>query len=397
MRPGPARPLRVGLVCPYSLDVPGGVQNHVHDLALSLQRCGYPVSVLAPSGSPAGLPDYVVPAGRAVPVPYNGSVARLTFGPLSMTRARRWLRAGNFDVVHVHEPTTPSLSMLVLAASEVPVVATFHTATERSRALAAWAGFLGPTLDKIAVRIAVSELARETLVTHLGGSAVVVPNGLFVDRFAGRRPDPAFASPDGTLAFLGRFDEPRKGLPVLLRAYERIVERRPRARLIVAGRGSVSEARRRIPRPVRDRVEFLGEVDDETRATLLASADVFVAPNLGGESFGIILIEAMAAGTAVVASDIPAFRAVLDDGRLGWHFTKGDPVHLSEVVLEVLDDPAGVAERVAAGRREVRRYDWEAVSRQIRQVYASVVTAPARRTMETYASSPLIEVRRDPA
>jgi phosphatidylinositol alpha-mannosyltransferase len=388
--------MRVGLVCPYSLDVPGGVQNHVHDLALSLLRDGHTVSVLAPSGQPAGLPEYVVPAGRAVPVPYNGSIARLTFGPLSMTRARRWLRAGDFDVVHVHEPTTPSLSMLALAASAVPVVATFHTATERSRAMLASAGFLGPTLDKIAVRIAVSELARHTLVSHLGGSAVVVPNGLFVERFTGRRPNPAYASPGGTLAFLGRFDEPRKGLPVLLEAFEGVLGHHPDARLLVAGRGTVSDARRRLSRFSRGRVEFLGAVDDETRADLLASADAFVAPNLGGESFGIILIEAMAAGTAVVASDIPAFQAVLDQGRLGWHFRNGDADHLTDVILGVLDDRAAAATRAAAGRDAVWRYDWSTVARQIQQVYASVAAVPVRRTMEAY-SIPLTEVRRDPA
>ena len=388
--------MRVGLVCPYSLDVPGGVQNHVHDLASSLQRCGHAVSVLAPAGPQDGLPEYVVRAGRAVPVRYNGSVARLTFGPLSMSRTRRWLRAGDFDVVHVHEPTTPSLSMLALAASEVPVVATFHTATERSRALAAAAGLLGPTLDKIAVRIAVSELARRTLVQHLGGTAVVVPNGLFVERFAGRTPDPIYGSPGGTLAFLGRFDESRKGLPVLLKAFERVSEKRPDARLLVAGRGTVSDARRRLSRSTRDRVEFLGAVPDETRAELLASADVFVAPNLGGESFGIVLIEAMAAGTPVVASDIPAFRAVLDDGRFGWQFRTGDSDDLAGVVLGVLDDP-DAGERVAAGAREVWRYDWGSVSKRIQQVYASVSTGTPTRTMEAYSVAPFTEVDRDPA
>ncbi|MGH3482722.1 MAG: glycosyltransferase family 4 protein [Nocardioidaceae bacterium] len=389
--------MRVGLVCPYSLDVPGGVQNHVHDLAMSLQRAGHAVSVLAPAGQQEGLPDYVVPAGRrAVPVPYNGSVARLTFGPLSMSRARRWLRAGDFDVVHVHEPTTPSLSMLALAASAVPVVATFHTANERSRAMAAAAGFLGPTLDKIAVRIAVSELARGTLVRHLGGSAVVVPNGLFVDRFAGRSADPAYASDSGTIAFLGRYDEPRKGLPVLLEAFEGVVRRRPGTRLLVAGRGTPGDARRRMSRAARDRVEFLGPVSDDTRARLLASADVFVAPNRGGESFGIILIEAMAAGAPVVASDIPAFRAVLDGGRLGWHFRNGDAAHLTDVIVDVLDD-ANATERVGAGRQAVQQYDWGTVSRQVQQVYASVVTRPTRRTMEAYSITPFTEVRRDPA
>jgi phosphatidylinositol alpha-mannosyltransferase len=276
------------------------------------------------------------------------------------------------------------------------VVATFHTATERSRALAAAAGFLGPTLDKIAVRIAVSELARRTLVQHLGGTAVVVPNGLFVDRFAGRIPDPVYGSPGGTLAFLGRFDEPRKGLRVLLKAFERVVEKRPDARLLVAGRGTVSDARRRLSRSTRDRVEFMGAVPDETRAELLASADVFVAPNLGGESFGIVLIEAMAAGTAVVASDIPAFRAVLDDGRFGWQFRTGDPDDLAGVVLGVLDDP-DASERVAAGASEVWRYDWATVSKRIQEVYASVSTGAPTRTMEPYSVAPFTVVDRDPA
>ena len=171
--------MRVGIVCPYSLDVPGGVQNHVRDLAEVLIDLGHSVSVLAPADDDTPVPSYVVSAGRAVPVPYNGSVARLAFGPLSAARVRRWIREGEFDVLHIHEPATPSLSLLALWAATGPIVGTFHTAMPRSRMMSAASSILRPALEKISARIAVSEPARATLVQHLGGEPVVIPNGLF--------------------------------------------------------------------------------------------------------------------------------------------------------------------------------------------------------------------------
>ncbi|MGH3659944.1 MAG: glycosyltransferase family 4 protein, partial [Micromonosporaceae bacterium] len=211
--------MRVGIVCPYSLDVPGGVQNHVRDLAEVLIEMGHQVSVLAPADDDTPVPSYVVPAGRAVPVPYNGSVARLAFGPLSAARVRRWIRDGGFDVLHIHEPATPSLSLLTLWAAAGPIVGTFHTAMPRSRVMSAASSILRPALEKISARIAVSEPARATLVQHLGGEPVVIPNGLFVERFSAATPRESWRTGDGTLSFLGRLDEPRKGLAVLLRAF----------------------------------------------------------------------------------------------------------------------------------------------------------------------------------
>ena len=232
--------MRIGIVCPYSWDVPGGVQFHIRDLAEYFIRLGHEVSVLAPADDDTPLPPYVVSAGRAVPVPYNGSVARLNFGFLSAARVRRWLHDGAFDVVHIHEPTSPSLGLLTCWAASGPIVATFHTSNPRSRAMIAAYSILQAALEKISARIAVSEYARRTLVEHLGGDAVVIPNGVDVDFFARAEPNPAWQGE--TLGFVGRIDEPRKGLPVLMRALPRIFAERPDARLLVAGRGDEKEA-----------------------------------------------------------------------------------------------------------------------------------------------------------
>ena len=237
--------MRIGVVCPYAWDIPGGVQNHVRDLAEHLIRLGHEVSVLAPADDDASLPDYVVHAGRAIPVPYNGSVARVNFGFLSAARVRRWLHDGDFDVLHVHEPSSPSLSILACWAASGPIVATFHTANQRSRAMAAAYSILMPTLEKISARIAVSEYARRTLVEHLGGEAVVIPNGVDVGFFANSEPNPDWITQPGeggTLAFIGRIGESRKGLATLMEAFPRIAAARPGVRLIVLGGGDVDEA-----------------------------------------------------------------------------------------------------------------------------------------------------------
>ncbi len=369
-------------MCPYSLDVPGGVQNHVLELAEALLGMGIEVSVLAPGDDASSLPAYVVAAGRAVPVPYNGSVARLSFGPPSVARVRRWSATGRFDVLHVHEPTAPSLSLLALASAEVPVVATFHSAMESgSRAMAVVRGVLRPALERISGQVAVSEHARATMHRHVGGSAVVIPNGLWVDRFAGAAADPRWASADGTLLFLGRLDEPRKGLPVLLDALPRILAARPGVRLLVAGAGDPAEVRNRLPRAVAAAVEVLGRVDDAQRHVLLASADVYVAPHTGGESFGIVLAEAMAAGAAVLASDLPAFRAVLDGGPagdLGVTFPTGNAGRLADAALAMLADEDARRARVVLATHAVRRYDWSVVAPRVLRVYDAVTAGPVR-------------------
>jgi phosphatidylinositol alpha-mannosyltransferase len=364
--------MKVGIVCPYSWDVPGGVQFHVRDLAEVLTSRGFEVSVLAPADDDTPLPPYVVPAGRAVPVPYNGSVARVSFGPLSAARVRRWLREGEFDVLHVHEPATPSLSLLACWAATGAIVATFHTANLRSRIMLAAYPILEPALEKIGARIAVSEAARRTLVAHVGGDAVLIPNGVFVDRFASASPEPAWQGSGGTVVFVGRLDEPRKGLLTLLAAMEQVVAKHPGVRLLVAGRGDADEVLEEVSPAVRDAVTFLGVVDEHDKARLLHSADVYVAPNLGGESFGIVLVEAMAAGAPVLASDLDAFREVLDDGRVGAFFPTGDVGQLGEALCSLLDDPARRAALRAAASTWVRRFDWDTVTSDLLAVYETV-------------------------
>ena len=364
--------MRIGIVCPYSWDVPGGVQFHVRDLAEVLVARGHEVSVLAPADDDTPLPSYVVAAGRAVPVPYNGSVARVNFGPISAARVRRWLREGEFDVLHIHEPATPSLSVLACWAASGPIVATFHTANLRSRAMLAAYPILEPALEKISARVAVSEDARRTLVEHMGGDAVLIPNGVFVDRFAAAGPEPSWRGEAGTVGFIGRLDEDRKGLPTLLAAFARVVAVRPGVRLLVAGRGDAEEAVEDLPAEVRSAVTFLGQVSEKDKARLLRTVDVYVAPNLGGESFGIILVEALAAGAPVLASDLEAFRRVLDGGRVGMLFPTGDVPALAAALSALLDDPERRAALRAAGSGWVRRYDWGTVASDLIAVYETV-------------------------
>lgn len=371
--------MRIGIVCPYSFDVPGGVQFHVRDLAEHLIAGGHDVSVMAPADEGSVLPPYLVSSGKAMPVRYNGSVARLTFGPRSGGRVSRWLEAGVFDVIHIHEPIAPSVSILALFAAQGPITATFHTSFVRSRAMQAAYPLVRTSLEKIHGRIAVSEAARQTLITHVGGDAVVIPNGVYVDRFAAVRPDPRWQGRPGSpsVVFLGRIDEPRKGLPVLLEALPAVLGRLPGLRVYVAGFGDVVAARERIDPRVRDAVTFLGSVSDEAKAALLASADVYVAPHTGGESFGIVLVEAMSAGTAVLASDLPAFVRVLDDGRAGVTFRTEDAGHLATRLVDLLEDTPRRQALASAGQAAARRYDWSTVAEDILTVYETVIEAEA--------------------
>ncbi|MFC0625697.1 glycosyltransferase family 4 protein [Kribbella deserti] len=361
--------MKIGLVCPYSLGTPGGVQNHVRDLAEALLAEGHEVSVLAPLEEGATPPPYVVSAGHPVGVPYNGSIARLTFGPRTAARVRAWLADGAFDVVHVHEPTTPSASILALWSGDGPFVATFHTWQVRSRAMSAAAGLLRPALEKLDARIAVSENARSMMVQHIGGEAIVIPNGLYVDRFAAGRIRPGWQGTDGTISFLGRIDEPRKGLAILLAAVPRLLAERPGLRVLVAGAGNFDEARRSLPAACWKAVKFLGPIDDQAKADMLTGSDLYIAPHLGGESFGIVLLEAMASGAPVVASDLAAFRQVLGNGRLGELVEPGSVSALSERILALLDDQPAREKLRLAGLTAVRRYDWSELVSELTTIY----------------------------
>jgi phosphatidylinositol alpha-mannosyltransferase len=382
--------VRVGLVCPYSWDIPGGVQAHVRDLAEVLIELGHEVSLLTPADEDTPLPPYAVSAGRALPVRYNGSVARLQFGPVSAARARRWLREGRFDVLHLHEPSTLSLSLTVLMLARGPIVATWHSSMTRSRTLSALSGPLQPFMEKISGRIAVSAAARRLQVEHLGGDAVEIPNGVAVAHYATAEPLPGYPRP-GTVGFLGRYDEPRKGMPVLLDGLARLAPDRPELRLLVAGRGDAEDLLSELPPALAGRVTLLGQVSEADKARMLRSVDVYCAPNLGGESFGIILLEAMAAGAPILASDLDPFRRVLDDGRAGTLFRTGDPDSLARGLAGLLDDPAGRQRLVGVGTDVVAGYDWPVVAKQIVAVYETVVARdPVRVSPDTSATPDLL-------
>jgi phosphatidyl-myo-inositol alpha-mannosyltransferase len=362
--------MRIGLVCPYSWDIPGGVQAHVRDLAEKLIELGHTVSVLAPGDDDMpGLPRYVVVAGKAVPIPYNGSVARLQFGIVSAARVRRWLRDGDFDVVHVHEPAPPSLSLLTCMIHDGPLVGTFHAATVRSRFLAMFDTVLQPFLEKLSGRIAVSPAARKVIVEHLGADAVVIPNGVAVSHFSHAHALPGYPREGGTIGFIGRYDEPRKGMGVLVGALEQLAGERPGLRLVVAGRGEQADFRAELPAAVADRVDLLGQVSEADKARMLRSIDLYCAPNTGQESFGVILLEAMAARTPVVASDLEAFRRVLGGGTAGELFPVGDSTALAGAIRTVLDEPPTRKRLVAAGTTAVAPFDWAIVVEDVLRVY----------------------------
>ncbi|WP_107658045.1 glycosyltransferase family 4 protein [Nocardia suismassiliense] len=369
--------MKIGMVCPYSFDVPGGVQAHVVELARVFIERGHRVSVLAPASEETALPDFVVSAGRAVAIPYNGSVARLSFGPMAYTRIRRWIDGNDFDVLHIHEPNAPSLSMLALKIAEGPIVATFHTSTTKSLILSTFQGVLRPYHEKISGRIAVSELARRWQVEALGSDAVEIPNGVDVPAFARAPMLPGYPRAGRTVLFLGRYDEPRKGMDVLLGALPELVRRHKDLQVLIVGRGDEERLRREAGQLARH-LRFLGQVSDAEKASAMRSADVYVAPNLGGESFGIILIEAMAAGTAVVASELDAFRRVLRDGTAGELVPVGDSAALARAIDGLLTDDSRRAALVHTATQVVGEYDWPVVAEQILRVYETVTIGDTR-------------------
>jgi phosphatidylinositol alpha-mannosyltransferase len=390
--------MRIGLVCPYRWDRPGGVQYHVRDLAETLRGLGHDVEILTPAEHEESLPaEHVTFAGRTVPIPYNGSMASVQFGPISAARVRRWLREGSFDVVHVHDPAPPSIGLLVLMIAKGPIVATFHAASVRSKFLIAWGPVIRPWLERISGRIAVSDFARRLQVEHLGGDAVVIPNGVHVAAFAegpelaGR----ARGSASPTIGFLGRYDEPRKGLPVLLEAMRAVVRRHPTARLLIAGRGDPAALQAAVGPELRPHVELLGELPEAEKAAFLRSVDVYCAPNLLGESFGIVLIEALAAGAPIVASDLDAFAAVLADGEVGVLVRRGDATALAAALGDLLADPARRAELSVRGAEAAWTYDWSVVARRVLEVYETVVPAGSGAVTAVDPDADVLTVARD--
>lgn len=365
--------MRVGIVCPYDWSAPGGVKAHVRDLADALIEMGHEVSVLAPSEGDELDEPYVVSAGKPVAVPYNGSVARVNFGVVAAARVRKWVKEGQFDVVHVHEPASPTIAVLTCWVSDGPLVATWHSSQDRSRAMSAAYYILQTAMEKIDGRIAVSEKARQTLVENVGGDAVLIPNGVACRNF--EKPDllEGFPRTGPTLLFLGRIDEPRKGLPILLEALRAVVEVHPDLLLLVAGPGDNEEVQEELGPELAERVAFLGLISEAEKVAAFKSADIYIAPNTGGESFGIVLLESMAAGTPVIASDIEAFSLVLENGSAGALFENENPKSLSNSIIDLLDDPIEQGRLIEEGIRRAFEFDWSSVARDVVRVYESVI------------------------
>jgi len=372
------RSLKIGIVCPYGWDTPGGVQIHIKELSQWLIAKGHEVSVLAPVTDEGGhIEPWVVSAGRPISIPYNGAIAKVIFGPLASSRVKQWIGNGDFDLLHLHEPAIPSLSLLAGWAGDGPMVATFHAAANPQKVANAIGTMLDPLIERITAKIAVSEIARETLKDRFNTEAVVIPNGLDTSKFEGIGARSEWALPN-TLGFIGRFDEPRKGLAVLLAAIPKIVLEVPNLRILVAGPGNPSDFDKLVPPELRERITFLGRISEIEKAQFFKSISLYIAPNTGSESFGIILAEAMAARTPIVASNLPAFTKLLDDGRSGAIFASENPDDLAQTILGLLSNAIKRDEIAVAGYEKAKSFDWNTVGDQILSVYEMALAGNAK-------------------
>ena len=364
----PARALygvdvRIGIVCPYSLSLPGGVQGQVLALARTLRGLGHEVRVLAPCDGPP--PDSgVTPLGASLPTAANGSVAPIAPDVSAQLRTIRALRDEAFDVVHVHEPLAPGPTQTAMLFKTAPLVGTFHAAGgsrayELLRPLVRWGA------NKLDLRCAVSEDARQMAQEALGGEYELVFNGVEVDEF--RKVDP-WPTEGPTVLFLGRH-EPRKGLAVLLEALALLPDE---VRLWVAGDGPETAV---LQAGVGDdaRVEWLGRISEEEKLARLRGADVFCAPSLRGESFGIVLLEGMAAQTPVVASDLPGYANVARADEDALLVPPGDAGALAAAINRVLDDPVLARSLVASGEQRAATFSMDRLAERYLELYERAI------------------------
>ena len=361
--------MRIALVCPYDWSAPGGVQVHVRELAEHLRERREDVLVVAPSSRPADEPGTAI-VGSTVSIPYNGSVAPIDPRPWRVPEIRSALRRFTPDIVHVHEPLVPNTSMWATLASAAPVVATFHSGADRSRLFDLAAPGLRRVARRISARIAVSERAAAFVRARIPGPIETVPNGIDVGAYS--TATPADLGPGRKMLFVGRLD-PRKGFPVAIAAFATLAAERDDVSLVVVGAGTQRAALHELPPGVRDRVRLLGRIPNRALPPISRACDVFIAPSTGGESFGVILIEAMAAGLPIVASAIPGYTEVVEDGVTGLLVPPNDARALAAASARVLDDRALAARLAASVSERARRYDWSVVAAEVEAVYASVL------------------------
>ncbi len=366
--------MKVCLVSPYDFTTPGGVGEHVRHLADELRARDHDVTVMAPSNELADdhdTPGYVR-IGRSVPMPGNGSVARIALSFHLVRRVRQLLDAEGFDVVHYHEPLVPALPITVLRFHRGANVGTFHSYARRNLGYYYGRPFLKRYFKRLDACIAVSVPARDFVARYFPGEYRIVPNGIDTSRFS---PDLAplrelRTEGQRTLLFVGRLEQ-RKGLPVLLEAYQQLRRRRGDIRLVVVGDGELRWTYERwVELEKVPDVLFTGHVDGRLLPRCYTSADIFCSPATGGESFGIVLLEAMASGRPVVASNIPGFAGVITDGTDGILAPPGDVDAWVSILDRLLDDGTTRERLAATGIRTAQRYDWSRVVDQVLDVYS---------------------------
>jgi phosphatidylinositol alpha-mannosyltransferase len=360
--------VRIGIVCPYSLTVHGGVQGQVLGLARSLRALNHEVRVLAPCDGPP--PDAgVTPLGNSLPTAANGSVAPVAPDIPAQLRLIRALRDEEFDVIHLHEPFAPGLTHTAVLFKSAPIVATFHAAGD-DLAYRFFRPLVVAAAKRLDVRAAVSVDAQRVAVENIGGDYELVFNGVELEQFTKATPwdDGVAGDTRPTLLFVGRH-EPRKGLEVLLDAMVSMPEH---VRLWIVGDGpETAELQRRTAGD--PRLEWLGRISDAEKASRMRAADVFVAPSLGGESFGIVLLEAMASGVAVVASDLPGYANVARAGRDAALVPPGDPAALARTLTEVLGDHELANRLVLSGEERAAEFSMDRLAERYVGLYEQAI------------------------
>lgn len=364
--------MKVALVCPYAWDRVGGVQSHIRALGQVLSRNGHEVQIMAPSSMTLthqlGGGGDVKLVGRAVGIPANGSVAPLAFGPLAAAGIRTALRDFGPDVMHLHEPLIPSLSLLALRTSKVPSVGTFHAAKDGSLAYQVASPVLSRAAERLTVRTAVSDAARALIKEYFPGEYSLTPNGVDVSRFS--QATPLDLPPGPKILFLGRLER-RKGLEVLIQAATRL--RDTGVQLIVAGTGPGERSARALAERLGVPATFVGRLGEDELPRMYRSVDAYCAPGLGGESFGIVLVEAMAAGTPVICSDLPGYRSVA--GAAASLVPPGDAGALADALREVLTDPEAATRHRKDGQRVAGMFDWRRLVSNVETMYKRAVEA----------------------
>jgi phosphatidylinositol alpha-mannosyltransferase len=368
--------VKIGIVTPNYYPYPGGVTEHVHHTYLELERLGHSVRVVTSAFGRGETPGErnVIRVGRSVLVPGNGSLCPVALGPRMAARLRDVFAREAFDVLHVHEPFMPMLCLAALRAADTPVVGTFHASNDSAIGYRLFRRALAPYAAKLTKRIAVSRAARETVGGPLGGVYQIVPNGVDVERFSAAAPIPELEDGRLNILFVGRM-EPRKGAKFLLAALPEIRSKLPDSRVTFVGGGPLTWFYRSyVPRSYGDYASFEGRVSGDMLPRYFATADVYCSPATGGESFGIVLLEAMAAGAAIVASNIPGYRDVVTHEETGILVPPRDPSAIAEAIVRLGQDEALRGDLVANARRAVERYSWDRVAGEILDVYEEAVS-----------------------